>query len=399
MTQTSVYDFDSRLDHRAHNGAKWFEYDEDVLPLWVADMDFKVAPAIIEALHERVDFGVFAYTRQDDVLLDLICQRMKRLYDWDVQPEEIILIPGVVAGLMIAADFVGKPGDGILNQTPIYGPFLTVPPPRGRFTQMAELNYVADDDYTFYYEFDPAVFEAEISKQTSMLYFCNPHNPTGQMYSREEIEQIAEICARHDMIICSDEIHCDLLLSEKRHIPTASISPEISQRTITLMAPSKTFNLPGLQGSFAIIQNAELREKFTHTAHNMHAYGWGGANLNILTYTAMRAAYEHAEDWKEAMLDYVRDNRDFARAYLRQHIPQIKSTNPEATFLIWLDCRGLGLTDQTAKDFFVEKARVAMNPGSFFGNDYDQFVRLNLACPRSVLEEALERMAKAVQAL
>ena len=264
---------------------------------------------------------------------------------------------------------------------------------------MAELSYVQDDAHTLHYEFDPAVFEAEISKQTSMLFFCNPHNPTGQMYSREQIEQIAEICERNDMIICSDEIHCDLLLNGGKHVPTASISPEISQRTVTLMAPSKTFNLPGLQASFAIIQNSELREKFVQAASHMHAYGWGGATLNIFAYTAAHAAYAHGEDWKDAMLAYVRDNRDFARAYIKEHMPQIKTTNPEATFLMWLDCGNLGVTNQTLQEFFLEKARVGLNPGNFFGNSYDHFVRLNFACPRSVLEEALGRMAQAVQSL
>ncbi|QPC83976.1 putative C-S lyase [Phototrophicus methaneseepsis] len=401
MTATHLYDFDTRLNHRAQRSSKWSIYDEDVLPLWVADMDFKAAPAVLEALHARVEHGVFGYTSQSNELIETICARMSNLYDWEVKPEEVILIPGLVTGLMIAADAEGKAGDGVLTQTPVYGPFLNVPPERGRFVQSVDLDYVQDDAYTFHYEFDPVAFEAAITKQTSMLYFCNPHNPAGRIYSKEEIQQIADICERHNIIICSDEIHCDLLMDGNKHTPTASLSPEISQRTITLMAPSKTFNLAGLQGSFAIIQNKAIRERFVAAASHMHAYGWGGATLNIFAYEAALAAYQHGGEWLEAVLAYLQDNRNFARDYIKAHMPGVKTTQPSATYLLWIDCTDLDLGDQDAQSFFLKHARVGMNGGNFFGSSpaMNKYVRLNFACPREVLTEALERMAAAVQAL
>jgi len=394
---TQTYDFDAVLDHRSQRSTKWGLYEQDVVPLWVADMDFKVAPPIVEALHDRVDHGVFGYTSECPLLIEVICERMQRLYNWQVAPEEVVLIPGLVTGLAIVAAAVGQPGDGVLMETPVYGPFLGTPPEAGRFVQAVNMPPVFDDAHTFHYDPDFDRLAAAITRQSRLLYFCNPHNPGGRIYTPEEQTRLAELCARHDITICSDEIHCDLLMDDNTHTPMASLSPEISQRTITLMAPSKTFNLAGLQASIVIIQNAELREAFIRQARLMHAYGWGSSKLNIFAYEAARAAYQYGEDWLQAVLAYLQANRDYARDFIRENMPALRTTHPQATYLMWLDCSALSL-DVPAGEFFHKQARVGLNPGMFFGTGYDAYVRLNFACPRATLKAGLTRMPRSRRA-
>ena len=281
MSRHRICDLDQCLDRRCFESSKWRRYDEDVLPLWVADMDFRSPEPVIRALHERVEHGVFGYGRDTPELREVIVERLQRLYDWQVSPEELIFLPGVVTGFNLACHAFTSPGDGVLLQTPVYGPMLHAAEGAGLTNDEMELTRRADG----YYEIDFDLMQETINERTRIFILCNPHNPVGRVFRRDELERMAELCLRHGIVICSDEIHGDLILSGHRHVPIASLAPAIAERTITLMAPSKTYNVPGLKCSVAIVQNEELREKLTCT-HTGLVHG-----VNILGYTAALAAY------------------------------------------------------------------------------------------------------------
>lgn len=388
----SVYfDFDKIYERRPTSSSKWLFYDEDVLPMWVADMDFQAPPVVLEALHRRVDHGIFGYTMTPEELKSVLVERMKRLYNWEIEAADLVFNPGMVLMLNVIAQAVGKPGDGIIMNTPVYGPFLTVPPHRQRFVQTVDMRRI-DEGQTFRYELDFESFEAAITRQTSLYYLCDPHNPAGRVFRRDELERLAEICLRHQVTICADAIHADLLMADHRYIPIASLSPEIEQQTITMIAPTKTYNLAGLACSIAIIRNKELRER-------VQQISWSsGYHVDVLAYEAALAAYRDGNEWLAEALAYMTANRDYMVRYMREHLPMLRMTVPEATYLAWIDCSGLQLPAEytSAYDFFVKKARVAVNPGAFFGKGNDHLVRLNYACPRSMLEEGLERIKAAV---
>jgi cystathionine beta-lyase len=380
-------DFD-QIIHRLHtDSAKWCEYDEDVLPLWVADMDFAVPEAVRHALEERVAHGVFGYARPPAVLYEVVQARLARRYDWHVAQEEIVFVPGVVSGFNLVCHAVGAPGDEVLVQPPIYPPMLTAPGNGGRTCVGVPLVEGRQR-----YEIDFETFEEAMTERTSLFLLCNPHNPTGRVFEKSELEQMAEICLRHDVLICSDEIHCDLVYQGHPHIPIAAIAPEIAAQTITLFAPSKTFNIPGLKCSVGVVQNSELLEKLTQTAAGLVP------GVNVLGYTAALAAYRDGDEWLDELLLYLEANRDYLLAYLTARMPGIKCKRPEGTFLAWLDCRELGLPGNPHQ-FFLERARVALNDGLHFGEGGAGFVRLNFGCPRAILTEALERMRAALAEL
>ncbi len=381
------YDFDQVIERRGTECYKWDHCDEDVLPLPVADMDFVSPEPVLHALHERVDHGVFGYTLPADALYEVVQARLKAVYGWDVNVEDILFLPGVVVGFNLACHAVGQPGDGVLIQPPVYGPFLTAPGNAGRLRQDAQIHLQGSR-----YEIDFDAFEGAVTPQTSMFLFCNPHNPVGRVYEREELERLAEICLRHGVTICSDEIHCDLLFSGHRHLPIAALSPEVAQRTITLMAPSKTFNIAGLKCSFAVVQNPDLREQF----RGAHAGLVSGVNL--LGYEAALAAYREGQEWLEQVLVYLEANRDHLVRFVAEELPGVDMVVPEGTYLAWLDCREAGI-DGTPSAFFLREARVSLNDGAWFGPGGEGFVRLNFACPRSILVEALERMGGALERL
>ena len=367
------YNFDQPVERRGTGSIKWGAYPADVLPLWVADMDFAGPPELVEAIQRRAAHGIFGYQMDLPALREVFTARLKRLYNWDVKPEEIVFVPGVVTGLNLAARVVGKPGDAIIMNTPVYGPFLTVPTNQGRFAQMVDMDLVDTGSQTFPYEINFDAFEAAITPQTTHYFLCSPHNPAGRTFSREELTRLAEICARRDIIITSDEIHCDLLLDDAQHMPLAALSPEISQRTITLMAPSKTFNMPGLSCSMAIIQNETLRKAYA-------AATWGaGLHVNLLGLEAALAAYEHGDAWLKAVLAYIQDNRDVLAQFVFANLPNVRTTIPEATYLAWLDWRGVNLPEgMTPADFCLKEAKVALNAGDFFGPARRGFLRMNL---------------------
>lgn len=394
MTTEVRYDFDTPIERRGTSCAKWDIYGEDVLPLWVADMDFKSPPEVLAKLHERIDHGVFGYTMDYPALRDVIVDRMKTLYDWEIKREEILFIPGMVLALNLVTRTFGQAGDGVLMQTPVYGPFLRTPANNQKYAVMADIPTIDTGNQTFTCEIDYEVFENAITPQTSLFYLCNPHNPAGRAFTREELTKLADICMKHDVMIVSDEIHCDLLMGDTEHIPIAALSPEISQNTITLMAPSKTFNIPGLVCSVAIVQDEETYKK-------LQAVAWGsGVHVNVLGFEAALAAYSYGQDWLDQALAYMTDNRDFVVSYIQEHLPMLKTTVPEATYLAWIDARELVLPEgKTPYDFFLEEAKVALNPGTFFGKAGAGFVRLNYACPRATLEDGLNRIKAAIDTL
>lgn len=383
-----TYDFDCIIDRRETECIKWLEYGAGVLPMWVADMDFAAPEPVIAALRARVEHGVFGYEAHPPALVEAIVARLQQLYGWTVAPESIVFLPGVVTAFNLAAQAFLEPGDGLLIQTPVYPPFFGVTRTANAVTHGMELTRHADGYYSVNYD----LFVRTITGRTRMFLLCNPHNPVGRVFREDELLSMAELCLRHDLLICSDEIHCDLIFSGHRHIPIAALAPEIAARTITLMAPSKTFNIAGLHCSFAVIPDIEVRRRYLAARRGIVD------SVNVLGYTAALAAYQEGQPWLDAVLLYLEANRDFVVAFVEQFMPGVHVATPEGTYLAWLDCRSAGLPGN-AHDFFLRKARVAVNDGATFGPGGEGFVRLNFGCPRALLEEGLERLRSALNAL
>lgn len=392
------YNFDEVIDRRNTCAVKYGIVDDDVLPLWVADMDFPAPDPVIEALHRCADQRIFGYTLHPPELPDVLRAHLLAKYNWQVAPEAIVFVPGVVPALNIAIRAYGQPGDGVLMQPPVYPPFIKAPPGAGQRAVCSEL-VRREDRNRLYYEIDFDDFERAASDERTRLFsLCSPHNPVGRVWTRDELARMAEICLKHDVIICSDEIHCDLLFDDNRHIPTATLAPEVAARTITLMAPSKTYNVPGLGFSFAIIEDEALRQRFVATLAPL------GLHVNAMGYAAGLAAYRDGQPWLDAVLRYMQANRDYTTAYIDTHFPEVRVTHPEGTYLSWLDVRTFNSGDEVGEGigawidpFFLKNARVALNNGLLFGDGGQGFARLNFATPRSILTEALERMHSAVQ--
>jgi len=362
---------------------KWSMYPEDVLPLWVADMDFTSPPEVIAALQRRVEHGVFGYANESRKLAELIVERMERLYGWKISPEDVLIVPGVIAGFNLTAQAILQQGDSVVIQPPIYPPFFGVAANAG----VSEIQCVLENDGTGKYFIDFNKLKKALSGTSRMLLFCNPHNPIGKVYKQEELEEIATLCAQNNVYICSDEIHSDLVYAGNRHIPIASIDPEIGQRTVTLIAPSKTFNIAGLDCSVLISENAELMKRIKQTRRGIMS------GVNLLGTTAAIAAYQHGQKWLDEILVTLQDNRDFLLDFVKEKMPEVRIQSPLATYLAWLDCRELAL-GMEPYDFFLKNAKVALNRGAEFGGDGNSFVRLNFGCERKVLEEALARMVR-----
>lgn len=397
-------DFDTIIDRRSTNSIKWKIYGEEILPLWVADMDFVVPEPVQEALRRAVEHGIFGYEFPTKELRETVAARMDKLYGWQVPPEMVVATPGVIAGFTAAARTVCTAGQGILIQPPVYPPFLSVHKSSALVRQDAPLKIMADGA-TLRYVVDFDVFERAVNSggaQTGMFLLCNPHNPTGQVYSRDDLARMAEICRRNKLFICSDEIHSELLLGGSstsaheavQHIPIASLDPEIADRTITLVAPSKTFNVAGLNCAFAIIPNPDLLERYKKTTEQM------AMHVSSLGLAAALAAFSGAcDDWLAALRIYLTGNRDFLIEYVKREFNGIRVTVPDATYLAWLDCNELvrsGRIKGTPHEFFLKQAKVALNEGKEFGFGGEGFVRLNFGCPRKTLEDALERMKAAL---
>jgi len=379
------YNFDQIIDRRKTESIKWRLYGDDVLPLWVADMDFRAPDPVVQALHKRVDHGIFGYSLPPDRLREVIVARLKRLYGWEVPAEALVFVPGVVTGFNMASHATVAPGDGVLVQTPVYYPILDAPANAGGIRQEMQLTHTADG----HYEIDFDAFEAAMTDRTRLFILCNPHNPVGRVFRRDELAHMAEICLHHDVTICSDEIHAELLLDGHQHTPIALLSPEIADRTITLLAPSKTFNIAGIGFSVAVVTNPELRQRFEAARQGLVPH------VDLMGYTAALAAYEHGDPWLNACLGYLEENCDFLMNFVATRLPGIKMARPEGTYLAWLDCRDANIS-RNPQQFFLKQAKVALNDGAKFGRGGEGFVRLNFGCPRATLGEALERMARAL---
>lgn len=381
-----IYNFDELPHRRATESIKWQWVPEDVLPMWVADMDFVSPEPVVRALQERVAHGVFGYALDVPGLRDTLVARLSDRYHWNVEADHFVYVPGVVSGFNMAAHALLQPGEGVFFKTPVYMPFFGVAGNTKGIQQEMLLTENPDGHYTI----DWDAFEAAITPQTKMFLLCNPHNPVGRVFTRAELERMAEICLRHNLWICSDEIHCDLVFPAHQHIPIASLDPEVASRTITLMAPSKTFNVAGLQCSFATIPNPELRRRFTHADQGL-IHG-----VNLLGLVAAHAAYNEGQEWLDQLLVYLQGNRDWLVSFVNTQMPGVRVFAPEGTYLAWIDCRALDLQEKP-EEFFRKNARVELIDGSTFGRGGKGFVRLNFGCPRSMLVEAMERMRAALQ--
>src|SRR5215475_15074245 len=384
-----TYDFDRLVDRRRTDSSKWQKYGPDVLPLWVADMDFQSPEPVIRALRERVEHGVFGYLAfEQPEFHELFADRLLKRYGWSVSPDAVVLIPGVIPGFNVAGRLLTTPGDGLLLQTPVYPPILRAATSIGLTREEAPLARRPDGRY----EVDLDAFSAAIGDRTRLFLLCSPHNPVGRVFTRAELTSLARVCLRRGLAIVADEIHCELTLGGQRHTPIASLDPEIAERTITLMAPSKTFNLAGLKCSVAVIPNAELRAKFVAARVDLVS------TVNVLGFTAAYAAYRDGQAWLDELIRYLEANRDFTMDYVRRHLPGVRVATPEATYLAWLDCTKASAAATDPVTFFLERAKVALNDGVLFGAGGAGFVRLNFGCPRSILTEALDRMRAALTA-
>lgn len=388
MQNNATFDdarFQQLIDRRSTESIKWNSFDEDVLPMWVADMDFLCPPPIIEALQGRVAHGIFGYPGEPPRMREVIVDRLKRRYDWAIEPEWITFIPNVFAGFHLAAHAVTRPGDGVLLTPPIYHPMLLVPKNVDLQGQLIELDRSSQGTYSV--PFDR--FEAAITSRSELFILCNPHNPIGKVYSRDDLERFGDICQRHDLIICSDEIHADFIYEGHKHVPIASLSRDIADRTITLMSPVKSFNVAGIPFAFAVISNPGLREQYQNAGKGLVI------QPSAMGYIAAMAAFEHCDDWSDQLVRVLQANRDFAMNFIASEMPGVQMTPMEGTYLAWLNFQGTSIQGSPF-EFLLKQARVALNEGAIFGPGSEGFARLNLACPLERLKEGLNRIRDAV---
>lgn len=376
--------FDRIVVRRGTDSIKWSQYDDDVLPMWVADMDFRCADPVLQALKHRVEHGIFGYPEPPDDLREVIVDRLRRRFDWTVAAESIVYLPNVYVGFHLAAHAVSRPGDGVLMTPPVYFPILAVPDNVGLRGRLCEMSCGSG----LRYEVDLDGFEWAIDGRTRLFILCNPHNPIGRVYTVGELERLAEICLEHDLIVCSDEIHADFVYDGHRHVPIAALSPEIAARTITLMSTAKSFNVAGIPFAFAVIPDRRLRERYEDAKQGL-VPGPG-----VMGYTAARAALRDGDPWLDELMVYLQANRDFAAAFVARELPGLAMTPLEGTYLAWLDCRSA--YDDRPYERLLDEARVATVDGARFGPGGAGFVRLNLACPREVLVDGLQRIQRAL---
>jgi cystathionine beta-lyase len=390
-----VYEFDKVIDRTQTSSVKWSFRKErtgvaDVLPMWIADMDFSCAPEIVEAIKARAAIPIYGYTERTDGYYDGLINWMKKRHGWSgIMRDWILFSPGVVAGFNFTIQAYSYPGDKVIVQPPCYYPFFDAIINNGRRIVNNPLK-MENGRYVMDYE----DLEKKIDGRTKMIILCSPHNPVGRVWERDELEKLVDVCQRKDIVIISDEIHNDLILGETKHTPTAIISEEAMQRTVTLVATSKTFNLAGLTNSNAIIPNKKLRDAYHNVIENNRT-----RNTNIFGIVAQEAAYTRGEPWLEELLVYLRGNLKYLEDFIKKRIPQLKVYPLEGTYLAWVDCSKLGMDDVKLHDWMLQKAKLWLDDGVLFGTGGSMFMRINIACPRSILKEALERLEKAVKTL
>jgi len=377
------FDFDTIHPRLGTGSTKWNRYPHDVLPMWIADMDIAAPPAVLQALHARLDQQVLGYSVAGPDVREAIIADLWNKYAWRVQPDELLFLPGVEPGFNMALHAFVQPGQAVVLQTPNYRPIRLAP---GHWNlPRIEVPFVrVDGEYL-----TPMPAMRQALSGAGALLLSNPHNPVGKVFPREELLAVANACLENGALIISDEIHAELCFDGRRHIPTASLSPEIAQRTITLMSASKAYNVAGLKTCFAVVQNAEIRERFNHARCGMVD------SVSPLGLEATRAAYSQCGEWLDALVQYLQDNRDYLLDAVQARLPGVVMHAPQGTYLAWLDCSALGLDDP--QQFFLEQAKVGLSAGIEFGDDSQQFVRLNFGCPRSMLEEGLQRMERALR--
>lgn len=386
------YDFDEIIERRGSGALKTDRLKErfgrdDLLAAWVADMDFATPPFIIEALRERLEHPIFGYCIEPDDYRKLIIQWEKDLHDWNISPEWISYIPGIVKGIGMVVNVFTHPGDDVFIMPPVYHPFRIVSELNGR--NVVNIPLVEDVAGKYFIDFDKL---ENINTKGGVLIFSNPHNPAGRIWTKKELIKLAQICSQKNILVVSDEIHADMALWGNRHYPYMTVSEEAFDNSITFCAPSKVFNIPGIVSSFSVIPNPEIREKF---------YGWLKANefdeASEFSYLATCAAYSKGGVWRKQMLDYIEKNIEAVEEFFKSELPEIKPLRPDASFLVWLDCRDLGLNQEDLVDLFVNHAKVALNDGAMFGKEGEGFMRLNVGMPRKQLLKVLSRIKKGVE--
>ncbi len=425
--------FDELVDRRNTNSLKWDACNrvfacDDLLPMWVADSDWRAPDVVIEAIKKRVEHGVFGYTEPGEELNEAVVKWVKKRYGWEIKTDWLVYISGVVPAINVALKTFTGPGGNVVLQPPVYYPFFSSVKNSGASLIENQLlqdkiqykmdlrgleeslannidNFSNDDDLgsrddgnidsSSKKNYKKSIGENQYMQNNpaNMMILCSPHNPVGRVWDEKELRQLADICLKQNYIIISDEIHSDLIYTGNKHVPMASISDDIAQNTITMIAPSKTFNLAGLNGAVTIIPNSEMRRSFSKTMNGFVSNG------NIIGYTAMKAAYSQGDEWLEQQLKYLEENRDYTVKYIDRYIPGIKAIKPEGTYLIWLDCRGLGFNNKELEEFMVKKAKVGLDVGTWFGSGGEGFMRINIACPSSLLEDGLNRIRIAVESI
>lgn len=395
MVITMKYDFDEQIERR---GSDCLKYDfavergmpEDILPLWVADMDFRTAPCITERIQKDAAFGIFGYTDSKDDYFETLSKWYETYFNWKVEKDWLVKTPGIVFAIATAVSAFTKEGDSVLIQQPVYYPFSSVI--RNNNRRLVNNELVLEDGR---YEMDLEDFEKKIVQEKVKLFIlCSPHNPVGRVWTEEELRRIGEICLKYDVKIVSDEIHSDFVYPGFVHHVLTTVDERFRDISIVCTAPSKTFNLAGLQVSNVWIPNPELRRVFEQ---KISAVGY--SEVNMLGLHACQAAYEGGREWLEQLKEYLKGNLDFVRNYLKENIPQIKLIEPEGTYLVWLDCREFGLSEKELEQFIAQKAKLWLDDGVIFGKAGEGFERVNIACPRATLKEALERLKKAAATL
>lgn len=392
MAQSKQYNFDRIIKREGTGSVKYdarkaYFGKENIIPMWVADMDFRSPDFVVDAIKERVNHEIYGYSIKPGSFYTSIINWLKKRHNWEVKKEWIVFSPGIVPALNMATLAYTSPGDEVVVQPPVYFPFFTAVTNHGRSLVNNNLHL---ENGKYYIDFQD--LKEKITSRTKLFLFCSPHNPVGRVWKKHELEQLGNLCVENNITLISDEIHHDLVYPSYHHVPMASLSEEIANQTITCIAPSKTFNLAGLASSALIIPNRELRITYTKTLDAIHV-GMG----NIFGITAMEAAYNQGAEWVDQLMQYLQTNLEVMMDYFNDYIPEIKVIQPEATYLVWLDCNELKMNDKELKNFFIYKANLGLNDGPTFGDPGKGFQRMNIACPRATLIESLRRIESAVK--
>ena len=388
------FNFDKIIDRTNNFSAKWSEMNKNfgtnnLLPMWVADMDFLTAPCVMEDLKDRLEQGIFGYTTRPSSYNESIVNWLDNRFSWKINQEWLMFSPAVITSISLLIQNLTQKNDKIMIQEPVYSPFHSIVESNERNLVISPLVKLDDGSYVMDYE----DIEAKI-KDVKVFILCNPHNPVGRVWTREELTRLGEICLKHNVLVISDEIHSDIILKNHKHTPFASISKEFSENTITCMAPTKTFNLAGLQSSFLVISNPYYYEVMDKAFSILDI-----KRNNAFSLVATEAAYNYGEDWLYELIKYIEDNVDFAIDYIKNHMPQLKVKKPEGTYLLWVDFSNLNVDKKDLKNALINKGRIALSDGSSFGIGGDGYYRINLACPRSMVLEGLKRIEFAIKSL